>query len=182
MGSKSDFPQILQKPARGTSQDDPCQMVRLIWVHVHVFASGRAKGCNTQSPMYTHTAERQPCQNKQQECKPSWIWKQGWGKCTQNAREPRKMVPWHQTPQGHFGPLPGPCVGGGNMGQNQNFPKIFQKLAEGTSKEAACPMAQRIWAKWSNGTCLRIAPSWVVCARFASSFSLSARRAPTTSK
>ena len=140
------------------------------------------KGCNTQSPMYTHTAERQPCQNKQQECKPSWIWKQGWGKCTQNAREPRKMVPWHQTPQGHFGPLPGPCVGGGNMGQNQNFPKIFQKLAEGTSKEAACPMAQRIWAKWSNGTCLRIAPSWVVCARFASSFSLSARRAPTTSK
>ena len=53
MGSKSDFPQILQKPARGTSQDDPCQMVRLIWVHVHVFASGRAKGGNTQSPMYT---------------------------------------------------------------------------------------------------------------------------------
>ena len=28
-------------------------MVRLIWVHVHVFASGRAKGGNTQSTMYT---------------------------------------------------------------------------------------------------------------------------------
>ena len=109
MGSKSDFPQILQKPARGTSQDDPCQMVRLIWVHVHVFASGRAKGCNTQSPMYTHTAERQPCQNKQQECKPSWIWKQGWGKCAQNAREPPKNAGSLLDPAGSLlDPCPAP--------------------------------------------------------------------------
>ena len=70
----------------------------------------------------------------------------------------QKMQGHFWTPQGHFWTLPSPRVGGGNMGQNQNFPKIFQKPAEGTSKEAACQMAQRIWAKWSNGACLRICP------------------------
>ena len=101
-------------------------------------------------------AERQPCQNKQQECKPRWIWKQGWGKCARNAREPPKNAGSLLDPAGSLlDPAQPPC-GWGSKGQNQNFPKIFQKPAEGTSKEAACPMARRIWAKWSNGACLRI--------------------------
>ena len=158
MGSKSEFPQILQKPARGTSKDDSRRMVRLIRVHVHVFASGRAKGCNTQSPMYTHTLSANHVKISTASANQGGFGSKGGENVPRMPVSRQKMQDHFWTPQGHFWTPAWPLCGWGSKGQKQNFPKIFQKPAEGTSKEAACPMARRIWAKWSNGACLRICP------------------------